>query len=352
MATILDRIIRHSRSSIDCWQSDQGDDWFTVDLPKYEKFENVRIDIRGGKNNAVAKIEAQPNAGEVGQGKRIKVHWSYTATSNPGDPPFIEYRLRAFTAPAPTRSRKRAILVAIENTGALPFDLGLSEDLKTTVERFVDRVAEFGEEANCRNLFNNYYQKAVILCDENCTKENIRDQIITLAKEYILDMTILGHGSVFNGEGVLILHGGMDHWETNPANLRESDVLSWKRLLDNQGIRLGLMYMMNCQGSKFSDTWLKVGFKTSVGAKGNNWMPEPMFTYFWTRYRNGEAADYAAAKSWEDSKNLWQMIYVPDLRLEKIETPPFLSLTYTENTKITDSIPVVTGNPGFCITNS
>jgi hypothetical protein len=349
MTTILDRTIRHGRSFIDYWQKGAGDDAFTVDIPKYEKFENARLDISGGRNNPQASVVVQPSFGERGKGKTVRVQWSFSAASDPANPPFVEYRLRLFTSPAPPAARKRAILVAIENTGSLPFELNVSPELKTAIESFVDKIAEFGEETNCRNLFKNYYQKVVILCDTDCTKENIKAQMAALGKGYLLDLTTLGHGALDNGEGVMILHDGMEQWWSNPLNLRESEILAWKDLPEFQDLKLGLVYMMNCQGSKFIDTWLSLGFKTAIGAEGNNWMPEPMFTFFWTRFRNGEAADYAAAKAWEDSRIFWQSIYLPDMRLEKTSTPPFVSLSSTENEKITSSKAVVGGVPGLNI---
>jgi len=93
--------------------------------------------------------------------------------TDPFNPPFIKYRIRAFTVPVTSR----AILVAIENTGYILFPIGVSDDLKRMLERFVDTIAEVVEEQNVRNLFTDYYKKAEILVDTHCTKENIRDKI-------------------------------------------------------------------------------------------------------------------------------------------------------------------------------
>lgn len=139
-------------------------------------------------------------------------------------------------------------------------------------------------------------------------------------------------------------------FKQQPAlNLRPPDVLAWKSQPEFQDVRLGLVYMMNCYGSQFNQTWLELGFKSSIGAKDVNWMPEPMFTLFWTRFRNGEIAIKAAQKAWEDAKNIWKAIYLPLIQLEKTDTPPFFTLAYTENPRIIASTPVVAGNEGFRI---
>lgn len=348
MTTILDRTVRHGGSGFDWWSRAQGDDPFVVDIPKNEKFENTRIEF-SGKNNVQAVITVEPAQGETGKGKAINVHWSYLETANPTDPPYIEYRLRAFSAPDPTPSKKRAILVAIENTLALPFDLSISPEIKQGIENFLEKILNFSEETNCKNLFKNYYQEVVVLSNKDCTKENIRAQIASLGKKYILDLSIQGHGAVWGGEEVLILNDGMDQWWSNPLNLRPPDVLAWKSQPEFQDVRLGLVYMMNCYGSQFNQTWLELGFKSSIGAKDVNWMPEPMFTLFWTRFRNGEIAIKAAQKAWEDAKNIWKAIYLPLIQLEKTDTPPFFTLAYTENPRIIASTPVVAGNEGFRI---
>jgi len=134
-------------------------------------------------------------------------------------------------------------------------------------------------------------------------------------------------------------------------NLREAEVRTWKNQPDFQKLKLGLVYMVNCHGSQFNDTWLHLGFQTAIGSYGDNWMPEPMFTFFWTRFRNGETAQDAAQKAWAASRNLWQAIYRPECKLVNIPQPPFIALSCEDNDKITESRPVVSGNPTLRITD-
>lgn len=347
MAKRLDRTITHHGIP---FVGGKRNDLFHFNVPSDEKYKEARLDILDGRYNAGARIVSQPASGETGTGKTIKVQWWFDGSRDLFSPPFIKYRIRAFTVPVTSR----AVLVAIENTGQLPFPIDISDALKRVVERFVDTIAEVIAEQNARNLFADYYKKVEVLVDTDCTKEKIHDKIAELGRDYVLDLAILGHGCehpLGSGQEILILHGGMDNWPDNPNNLRETDVRAWKNQPDFQDLKLGLVYMMNCRGSNFNDTWCHFGFKTSIGSNGDNWMPEPMFTIFWTRFRNGETAQDAAQKAWEASKTMWQTIYRPEYKLVTIPQPPFIELSCEDNYKITESQPVVSGDPTLRITD-
>jgi hypothetical protein len=328
----------------------KGDDSFRFNIPIGEEYTDARLDILGGRYNAGARIEAEPSPGETGSGKTIKIHWWFDGGTDPFNPPFITYRIRAFTK----ATEKRAVLVAIENTGHIPFDIGLTGEPLRIVERFVDTIAEVGEIQNAHQLFDNYYKKVEILADTDCTVEKIRDTLANLSKTYTTDLAFIGHGGLSPSGSkncILVLHDGMREWKSNSKNLTEEKVRGWKDLPDFKNAKLGLVYMMNCYSSQFSDAWLHLGFKTSIGPYKINSMPEPMFTFFWTRYRNGEQADESANKAWEDSKNMWQAIYHPDCQLEHISQPPFIRFSCKDNNLITDSRPVISGDSNFQITD-
>jgi hypothetical protein len=345
MSKSLDRTITHYGSP---FLQSKTDDLFHFTIPPDERYKEARLDILDGRYNAGADIVSQPTPGETGAGKTIQVQWWFDGDPEPPTPPFIRYRIRAFTVPVTSR----AILVAIENTGQLPFPIDLSAALRKVIERFVDTVAEAIAEQTARVLFREYYEEVEILVDTNCTKENIRDKIAELGKDYTLDLAILGHGGVYppeSDQGILILHNGMDNWWDNPNNLTKSDVRAWKDRPEFQGLKLGLVYMMNCYGSKFNDAWCDLGFKTSIGTYERNWMPEPMFTFFWTRFRNGETAQDAARKAWETSRGMWQIIHRPKCKLVRIPRPPFINSDIEDNGKITESHFVVSGEPNLVI---
>jgi len=347
VAKSLDRTITHHGVP---FLGRKGNDQFHFSVPLDERYKEARLDVVSGRHEPGARIVAQPSAGETGADKTVEVQWWFDGSPDLVKPPFITYRVRAFTVPVVSR----AILVAIENTGQLPLPLGISDDLKEVIERFVDTITELIAAHNARNLFAEYYRKAEVLVDTDCTKEKIRDKIVELGKEYVLDLAILGHGAEYppgSGQGVLVLHGGMDDWTNNPNNLRETDVQAWMERPDFQDLELGLVYMMNCYGSRFNDAWCRLGFKTSVGSQDENWMPEPMFTFFWTRFRNGETAEDAARKAWEASRELWQVIHRPECRLVPTPQPPYISLQCEDNAKIAASRCIIAGEPALMITD-
>ena len=347
MSTRLDKTKTHSNVS---FIGAKGDDIFSFNIPIGEEFTDARIDILGGRYNVGIRIEQEPSAGETGSGKVIKVHWWFEGGADPFNSPFITYRIRAFTK----ATEKRAIIVVIENNRDIPFDIDLPADELLTVLRFVDTIVEFGEVQNAHQLFDNYYKKVEILADTDCTVEKIRDTLAVLSNTYTTDMAIIGHGGLApegSGNCILTLHNGVNRWQTNSRNLRENTVRGWRDMPEFNNAKLGLVYMMNCYASQFNDAWRYLGFRTSIGPDKINSMPEPMFTFFWTRYRNGEPADEAAINAWKDSRNLWQVRYPPDYHLENISKPPFIQLSCTDNKCISDSYPVISGDRDFRITD-
>jgi hypothetical protein len=322
----------------------KGDDEFVFDVPTGKRFKNVTLTWKG-RYNPGARIVAQPSAGETGPNKRIKVHWWFDGGGNPldgSDNPYIEYELKAVVEGV---EEERAILVVCENTGYLKIlDDILPDEIKPAAKRIVDFTAEVFEEANAHNIFDGYYKKVECLIDTDCKSTKIRDRIADLGKRYILDLAVLGHGRLDNNEAILTLHGD--------EKLKESDVRSWRNLGEFQGLKLGLVYMTNCQGSKFNDTWVTLGFKTSVGSNKNNYMPEPMFTIFWTEWLKGITAKEAAQRSWETARAIWQVVYIPNIRTKRINVFPFWEIVSTDHRYIRDSKPVVSGNNNFRITGT
>ncbi len=320
------------------------DDEFIVDVPDGKKFVKVKISNIHGRYSEGLRVEKAPHAGETGSNKKIKVHSWFEGGGNPFNPndnPYISYTIKVEVVDAP----KRAILVACENTGYVrSLDDILPNNLKNAAKRIIDFTAEVFEEANAHAMFDESYDKVVCLIDTECTKENIKNKIVELGQSYTLDMAVLGHGDVESGNAYLTLHGGV--------NLKEEDVRNWAGTTEFQDLKLGLVYMTNCKASKFSDTWRQLGFKTSIGSRNNNYMPEPMFSIFWTNWITGTTALDAAKKSFDAAKFVWQVVYTPTIKRIKLVYPPFISYRFTTNKKITDSHPVVLGDKQFRITSS
>ena len=322
----------------------KGDDEFRVDIPDGKKLTKIRIYDIHGRYNKGLRITLKPQAGETGSNKKIKVHYWFDGGGSPfsdHDNPYITYTIKVEARDVP----KRAILVACENTGYLQsLDNLLPNELKNAARRVIDFTAEIFEEANAHTLFDEPYDKVVCLIDTQCTKKKIKEKIIALGKSYILDMAILGHGSVKNGDAYLVLHGD--------ELLRENDVRQWSGAIEFQKLKLGLVYMTNCKGSKFNDTWRKLGFKTSIGSVNNNYMPEPMFTTFWAEWTKGITAIEASKRSYSTAQSIWQVVYPPTIKMVRTQSYPFIELHATTNKKIKDSKPVVAGSRNFQVTST
>ena len=311
----------------------RGDDTFNFTIPSGYKFVRADLKVLGGRYNDGARIDDKPAQGTTGN-QKIIVHWWFDGGTNPMDPSYIRYRLKVIIE----KVTARAIIVAIENTGRFKFLESLSDKVRKPIERFADAFMETSAVTIAHNLFDNYYDRVEILDDTNCTKENIKQNLLTLGNEYIVDLAIEGHGDT----GYLELHANQ--------KLYESEVRSWIGP-ETENLNLRLVYMMNCKGSKFNDAWLDLGFKTSIGPKNNNYMPEPMFSFFWTFWKTGMKANDAALKAWNDSKLIWQIVYPQKVKISRIDKFPYFKVTYSDHQRIKDSRPVVAGRKSIRITS-
>jgi hypothetical protein len=298
-----------------------GQKTFTFTIPPGQYYERCQFSVVSTPLGGGANLIAQPARGAQGQIKIDVIWWLAPVKPFPPLPPL----------PVPTTQLKlvmdvivndrppgpaRAILVCIENTGEIggnvvPFPYQLDPGQAMVVKRVVDTVTEVSEYLHSSRLFREKYDVVEILADTDCTKANIQASIARLGAQCQLDLAILGHGgSDAAGSARLVLHP--------PELLLESDVLAWRTLPAMRNLNLGLVYMMNCQGSKFSDAWTAFGFKTSVGSDGDDWIPEPLYTRFWQHYMAGDTAAQAASRAWEDAKALWQVVpgYLPDIQVD------------------------------------
>lgn len=288
-------------------QARTGTETFAFDLPAGQHFSRCRFNVSSSPSGGGANIVEQPAPGATGR-IELKFVWWLAALRPPGPLrlPSTRLDLEVEVWVDDSVRRGRAMLVCIENTGAVsgnlvPMPYRMSAEEQMVIRRTVDTVAEVSEYLICSRLFRERYDTLVILADTECTKANIRERIKDLASQCDLDMSFIGHGGRDStGNAALVLHGN--------ERLSESDVLAWRGAPEFRNLNLGLVYMMNCQASHFSDSWLNLGFKTSIGPVGDNWMPEPMHLRFWQNYLAGDPACNAAQRSWEEAKALWQVV--------------------------------------------
>ncbi|MGK7379766.1 hypothetical protein ACSFXN_18270 [Planococcus sp. 1R117A] len=255
---------------------------------------------------------------------------------------------------------EKTLIVLQENTGkvAFPFDLGPT--IEKAAEDIIDLVAETFEDMKTNLQAADSYNKVYLLTDIGCTRERLLDVLVAEAKiNRIVDLLVIGHGR--NEE--LLLHNNKSLTGTNMGNIR-SLITDAKALgaasLDN----LRMVFMCNCYGGSLNDDWLAIGAKVSVGSIRNNYMPEPMITFFMKNWINGQKAKDAANNAYETSKPFWLPLYQPTVQVKykktKVPYPcptwndPLKMCEYeaeipdgmdiTENIKITDSQLVVSGN--------
>ena len=329
MATRFDKTRKHTGPSIP-YVGGKDDDEYEFDIPRDEELTDVKLELLEGRYRDGVRLEQAPRRGAVGPDQKIKVHWWFDGGFPP--PGFVKYRVRAFTRHV---ELKNAIVCAIENTRSVPMpDMDfLPREMRAAIEAFTSNMAELFEEANLMSLVSAYYDNVTILRDSECTKENIREALLSHGDDYRVDLTFVGHGSTNS----LMMYGGQ--------HLTNTDIGEWKDSGDFTDRRLGIVYMMNCKGSSLNDDWRSLGFETSIGPVSNNWMPEPMFSNFWARYRNGVSASQAAQRSWERAKEAWSIIYPPHPIWVRTGRMPWEGrIEWRDHENITSSKPVVRGN--------
>jgi hypothetical protein len=206
-----------------------------------------------------------------------------------------------------SQAANRALILLQENSNGKSYLEGIVDDT-SGIDRIIDAAVESGETAKFRGLAQGKYQRFVDLSDVNCTRENLLRELIKQSKDgFITDLAILGHG----GDNILGLNGserliGSPKFSTtdrlgrrDPRHIR--NLLADARVRENNPnfqFKLRLVHMCNCFGSTLNDDWQAIGAKVSVGARFNNYMPEPMNTFFWEDFlKKDKTVDKSAADS-------------------------------------------------------
>ena len=129
-------------------------------------------------------------------------------------------------------------------------------------------------------------------------------------------------------------------------------------------INLRMVYMCNCYASTFNDEWIAIGAKASVGSRLNDYMPEPMTTFFVQNWLNGQKVKDAAKNAYQATIPFYAVAYPPTTRVkyktEKVRYPcptrtnPFKmcekeqqvpdGVELVANSKITDTELITCGN--------
>lgn len=189
-----------------------------------------------------------------------------------------------------TEIKKKALLVFIENTGALPLPSGTPKWIEDNLERLADTVFEEIEKAinDFEEIEGTLYDKVVMLEDDTATLSVLKFQLHNLARKgYSIDIILQAHG---NATGF----SGFNHTTISDADI-ESIGTSYGKSLPIRAV-----YQMNCVGSKLNDEWRKIGAEAVSGAANNNFFPEPLMSSFWNKWKNGETFENSVNGAYSD----------------------------------------------------
>lgn len=236
-------------------------------------------------------------------------------------------------------AQNRTLVLLQENGGNSVLTDWMPNTIRGVAEGLVDQFVEGGETAKFAALAAAKYQKFVNLSDAACTRANL---LSTLINESVLgnvvDLAVLGHGS----DEFLALNNGPDLTGATksptgailaPGTIRS--LLTDARAQRGAGFnfRLRVVHMCNCRASTVNDDWLAIGAKASIGAKRDNYMPEPTLSWFWDDFaRKDKRVTQAAADSYAAATPFWSVV------------PGYLTADpATGLTKVQESQPVVAG---------
>ncbi len=201
---------------------------------------------------------------------------------------------------------KKVLIILQENSGQFPLPSGVSSSLKSLVTSVVDSLAETFEDIKMKLQASDKYYRIELLTDTNCTRDRLLEELVKHTKNRrIIDLIILGHGRSdrLNLHDNEVLTGGRN------GNIRS--LLRDARQQRCNSLNLRMVYMCNCYGSTLNDDWLSIGADASVGSHQNDWMPEPMTTFFIHNWLSGQTAKKAAKNAYNATIPFFISIYRP-----------------------------------------
>lgn len=216
---------------------------------------------------------------------------------------------------SPLAPGKNVLILLQENSGRVELPPGVSDAEREVLFAIFDGVAEKFENFKTTLQGQGRYDRVVLLTDTNCRRAALLDNLVRYtAAGNVIDLLILGHGSsellALNGES---LRGGAN------GNIRS--LLTEAQARGVPRLNLRMVFMCNCWGSTLNDDWLAAGAKVAVGSKQDNWMPEPMTTFFMQNWLGGVSAANAAARAYDGSFPFYALAFppTPDTRYKVVE---------------------------------
>jgi len=203
----------------------------------------------------------------------------------------------------------KALIVLQENSGRVPLPGGVPAVFSDTIFSVIDGLAETFEDIKTTLQAANHYDVIHLLTDNLCSRKQLLDAlVIETQKSRTIDLIVLGHGSSER----LNLKRRPHLTGTASGNIRS--LLTDARRRGVNQLNLRMVYMCNCYGSTLNDDWVAIGAKASVGSRFNDYMPEPMTTFFVHNWLSGQKVGDAAKNAYKTTIPFYTVIYPPTMR--------------------------------------
>lgn len=215
-------------------------------------------------------------------------------------------------------STKKALIVLQENSGRVELPDGVPAPLRDIIFAVIDGLAETFEDIKTTLQSANRYDVVHLLSDNLCSRKQLLNALVIETKQNrTIDLIILGHGSNEN----LVMKKKPNLSGGSSGNIRSLLTDAQSRGVNKLNLRM--VYMCNCYGSTLNDDWVAIGAKTSVGSKMNDYMPEPMTTFFIHNWLSGQKVKDAAKNAYQTTVPFFVPVYPPTTRIryKKIKVP-------------------------------
>jgi hypothetical protein len=222
------------------------------------------------------------------------------------------------------------LIVLQENSGRVALPDGVPAALHDAIFAVIDQLAETFEDIKTTLQSDKRYDVVHLLTDNICSRRQLLNALVTeTQRNRTIDLIVLGHGS---NETLMMkrtphLSGGAS------GNIRSLLTDAQRGGLNRLNLRM--VYMCNCYGSTLNDDWIAIGAKASVGSKMNDYMPEPMTTFFIHNWLKGQKVRDAARNAYQATIPFYMAVYPPTTRIRyKTIKMPIPCPTWTDPLKM------------------
>lgn len=196
------------------------------------------------------------------------------------------------------------------------------DHIKSTTDFFIEHATR----SSIQLAAQNRYDRVVFLEDNNFNADLATSMLISLSREYVVDVHTLAHGSTD-----AIVGGNSSEGQFKRITRDNFFKPMQDRIARGTKLWIRAVYQQNCYGSSFNADWISIGAKVVSGAKLLNYMPLA-YAGFLREWLDG--ADFRQAVM--DGYN--QQIPMYTLAMTLLGRPQLLQ------TMISESLPLIRGN--------